>query len=153
MDTAEWVEAIEARVEQRIAAKSPRCPGALTVLFDPGCALCRHCRDWMLEQPAYVPLTFLECTRDVARARYGDIPWLGDELVVVGDAGEVWVGPAAFLMCLWALVGWREWSMRRASPGLAPLAARFFHFVSSRRAGLASLLERDCPEGTCRVGG
>lgn len=152
MDTAAWVEDIEARVEQRIAAQSPRRPGALTVLFDPGCALCRRCRDWMLEQPAYLTLTFLACTGEVARARYGDIPWLGNELVVVSEAGEVWAGPAAFLMCLWALVGWREWSIRLASPALAPLAQRFFHLVSSRRAGIAALLERECSDGTCRIG-
>ena len=152
MDTAAWVETIEAQVEERIAAQAPRRPRALTVLFDPGCALCRGCRDWMLGQRAYVSLTFLACTGDVARARYGDIPWLGDELVVVGDGGEVWAGPAAFLMCLWALVEWREWSMRLASPSLAPLATRFFRMVSSRRSALASLLERECPDGTCSIG-
>jgi predicted DCC family thiol-disulfide oxidoreductase YuxK len=151
LDTTAWVEAIEARVEERITPPQPRRPGALTVLFDPGCALCRRCREWMLEQPAYVALTFVECTGEFARAHYGDIPWLGDELVVVGDAGEVWAGPAAFLMCLWALVEWREWSLRLASPGLAPLAARFFRVISKRRAGLASFLERDCPDGTCRI--
>jgi hypothetical protein len=48
----------------------------------------------MQHQASYVQLGFLACTGAEARARYGDIPWLGDELVVVSDAGEVWVGPA-----------------------------------------------------------
>jgi hypothetical protein len=73
--------------------------------------------------------------------------------VVVGDAGEVWVGPAAFLVCLWALCGWREWSFRLAGPTFAPLAERFFLLVSSRRRAVAALLDHGCADGSCRVGG
>jgi len=57
----------------------------------------------MLGQDAYVALRFLPCTATEARSKFGDLPWLGDELVVVSDRGDVWVGPAAFLTCLWAL--------------------------------------------------
>jgi len=98
-----------------------------------------------------VPLTFVACTGSEARARYGDIPWLGDELIVVGDGGEVWVGPAAFLTCLWALVDWREWSYRLAGPAFAPLAKRFFKFLSSHRRGIARLFEHECTDGSCRI--
>jgi hypothetical protein len=87
----------------------------------------------------------------VARARFGDIPWLGDELVVVADTGAVWVGPAAFLTCLWALVEWRDWSYRLSGPAFAPLAERFFRALSSRRKGLAAFLDHDCADGACRV--
>ena len=124
---------------------------ALTVLFDPTCALCQRCRAWMLRQPSFVPLTFLACSEAEARARFGDIPWLGDELVVVGDGGEVWIGPAAFLTCLWALVEWREWSFRLAGPGFAPLAERFFLVLSSRRRSIAALFDHDCEGGSCHV--
>ena len=125
---------------------------ALTVLYDGACALCTRCRDWMQGQRALVPLRFLACSSEEARARYGVIPWLGEELVVVSDAGDVWAGPAAFLMCLWALEDWREWSHRLSGPALAPLAARFFTAVSSRRRTLAAFLSPDpCAGGTCRV--
>src|SRR4051794_19106018 len=124
MDTKTWLEDVEAEVERRL--DPGRSPRALTVLFDPTCSLCRRCRAWMEGQACYVRLAFVPCTGDEARRRYGDIPWLGDELVVVGDCGEVWVGPAAFLTCLWALVEWREWSYRLAAPAFAPLVERFF---------------------------
>ena len=151
MDTANWIEEVEARVQERIDPSGARSPRALTVLFDPGCALCQRCRAWMLGQPSYVPLTFVPCTGAEARERYGDIPWLGDELIVVGDGGEVWIGPAAFITCLWALRDWREWSYRLAGLAFAPLAERFFHFLSSKRKGIAALLDHDCADGQCRV--
>jgi predicted DCC family thiol-disulfide oxidoreductase YuxK len=143
MDTADWLDAVEARIE---GARSPR---SLTILFDPGCALCRRCRAWMLTQPSYLPLRFMACTGPEAQARFGAIPWLGDELVVVGDRGEVWAGAAAFLVCLWALPAWRPWSYRLAAPAFAPLAERFFQLLSSRRRGLAALVDHRCAEGSC----
>src|SRR6185369_8700864 len=133
---------------------------ALTVLFDPSCSLCQRSRAWMLRQESYVPLRFVACSGDEARARYGDIPWLGDELVVVADTGDVWAGPAAFLTCLWALVEWRPWSYRLSGPAFAPLAERFFRALSRRRRGIAALVDsafapalaHDCADGACRVG-
>jgi predicted DCC family thiol-disulfide oxidoreductase YuxK len=151
MDTATWIEHVEARVADRLADGGARLPRTLTVLYDPGCALCQRCRAWMLGQESYVPLSFVACTGAEARARYGDIPWLGDELVVVSDAGEVWAGPAAFLTCLWALVAWREWSYRLAGPAFAPLAERSFHALSSRRRSLARFFDHECRDGSCAV--
>ena len=150
MDTALWLEDVEARAGQRLAR--PRYPRALDVLFDPGCALCRRCVAWMQLQPSYVPLRFVPCTGPEARARYGDIPWIGDELVVVSEAGEVWVGPAGFLTCLWALEDYRQWSFRLAAPAFAPLAERFFLALSHRRKALGYLLEPRCKDGTCSIG-
>jgi predicted DCC family thiol-disulfide oxidoreductase YuxK len=124
----------------------------LTVLYDEACALCVRCRAWLAEQPAFVELSFLPSGSAEARARYGAVPWLGAELIVVSEAGEVWVGPAAFLMCLWALVDYREWSYRLSGPSFAPLAERFFHALSSRRRRIAALLDSDrCPDGSCRA--
>jgi len=125
---------------------------ALTVLYDELCPLCVRCRSWMLEQPSYLPLDFLPCGSEKAKERYGAVPWLGAELVVVSDEGDVWVGAAAFLMCLWALTGWREWSYRLSGPTLAPLAERFFHGISSRRRALGALFGPPaCPVGGCRA--
>lgn len=151
MDTTTWVRDVEQRVQERVRGEGARSPRALVILFDPSCSLCQRVRAWMLRQDSYVELRFLACSGAEARARYGDIPWLGDELVVVGDTGEVWVGPAAFLTCLWALVDWREWSYRLSGPAFAPLAERFFHALSSRRKGIAAWLDHDCADGTCQV--
>jgi len=151
MDTTAWMDDVEARVDARVAGAATRTPRALTVLYDPTCALCQRSRAWMLGQPAYVALRFVACTGAEARARFGDIPWLGDELVVVADTGDVWAGPAAFITCLWALVEWREWSYRLSGTAFAPLAERFFRFLSSRRRSIAAFFEHDCADGTCRV--
>jgi predicted DCC family thiol-disulfide oxidoreductase YuxK len=147
MDTTRFIESIEDHWAERL--RPQKNPKELTVLFDPSCSLCQRCRAWMLGQPTLVELRFVPCTGEEARARYGDIPWLGDELVVVGDEREVWVGPAAFIICLWALEDWREWSYRLSGAAFAPLAERFFLFVSSRRRRIATLFEHSCENGTC----
>jgi predicted DCC family thiol-disulfide oxidoreductase YuxK len=150
MNTEAWLDDIETSAGERFS--TPRCPRALTVLYDPSCVLCRRCAFWLAGQPSYVKLTLMTCTGSEARARYGAIPWLGDELVVVGDGGEVWVGPAAFLTCLWALVEWREWSYRLAGDAFAPLAERFFVIISNRRRALSALLgSTNCKDGACSL--
>jgi predicted DCC family thiol-disulfide oxidoreductase YuxK len=124
----------------------------LTVLYDAHCPICVRCRDWMSEQASFVELQFLACGSQEAKTRYGAVPWLGEELVVVSDEGDVWAGPAAFLVCLWALRDWREWSYRLSSPALAPMAQRFFHAVSTRRRRLAAWLGwQACETEACRV--
>ena len=105
----------------------------LTVLYDERCALCRRCRDWLLTQPCLVPVELLAAGSAEARARFGGLPWLGRELIAVDDQGRAWVGPAAFLTCLWATVRYRRWAYRLSTPKLAPLAERFFMMVSRRR--------------------
>jgi predicted DCC family thiol-disulfide oxidoreductase YuxK len=147
-----WIDDIDDRWQRRV--EKPRSPRTLTILYDPGCALCRHCKSWMLGEQATVTLNFVECTGAEARARYGDIPWLGDELVVVGDQGEVWAGSAAFLVCLWALEDWREWSYRLSGSAFAPLAERFFLYVSARRKTISSFFHPagECEGGTCKIG-
>ena len=107
---------------------------SLTILFDESCALCRRCRDWLLTQPCLVPVLLLPAGSQEARSRYGDLaPWLGKELVVVDDGGRAWIGPAAFVTCLWATARYRTVSYLLARRGLAPLAEKFFVFVSKRR--------------------
>src|SRR5262249_11935228 len=80
----------------------------LTILYDASCPFCIWCREWMEGQPRFVTLDFLDCNSAVAQSRYGMIPVLRSELCIVSDTGDVWWGPAAFLMCLWALIRWRE---------------------------------------------
>jgi predicted DCC family thiol-disulfide oxidoreductase YuxK len=125
----------------------------LTVLFDASCPLCVRCARWLAHEPAYVPLTTLAASSTEARERYGAVPWLGEELVVVADDGAVWVGPAAFLVALWSLVAYREWSYRLSGDTLSRVAERFFVSLSSQRRMIAAFLEHDgCADGACHLG-
>jgi predicted DCC family thiol-disulfide oxidoreductase YuxK len=123
----------------------------LTLLYDSRCEICLRCAVWMAAQPAYIQLEFLPAASPEAAARYGAVPWIGEELVVVSDRGEVWAGPAAFLMALWALEGYREWSYRLSGETLSQLAERFFTALSARRKWLASWLRHpECSSGSCK---
>jgi len=115
----------------------------LFVLYDERCAVCRRARDWLLTQPCFVEVELLPAGSSAARRRFGAVPWLGKELVVADDQGQVWVGPAAFLTCLWATVRYRAWSYRLAGPRLSHLAERFFLLVSKRRDRWSAWLGRD----------
>lgn len=121
---------------------------SLTILYDERCALCRRCRDWLLTQPCLLPVQLLPAGSPAARHRYGALgSWLGQELVAVDDKGNAWVGPAAFVTCLWATARYRAASYQLARPALAPLAKRFFVFVSKRRDRFGRWV--DAPEEEC----
>ncbi len=108
----------------------------LTVLYDERCRFCLRCRDWLLGQACLVPLELLPAGFPAARKRYpAAAPWLGRELVVVDQAGRAWIGPDAYVMCLWATRRYRGWAHRLSGPLLAPIAARILGLVSSRRRG------------------
>lgn len=120
----------------------------LTVLYDGTCELCVRCRDFLAVSRTLVPLELLSSTSREARERYGSLPWLGEELVVVSDQGDVWIGPAAFLVSMWALADYREWSYRLSGPAFAPLAERFFVSLSSQRRRIAGFLRKPrCEDG------
>jgi predicted DCC family thiol-disulfide oxidoreductase YuxK len=142
---------IDALSPERRVAAALRSPSELLVLYDADCPICVRCRHWLEQQPTFVTLTFMAAASDEARARFGDhLPWLGKELVVVGDRGQAWVGPAAFLVALWATKHHRRWSYVLSGPSLAPLAERFFHLVSSRRADMARFVRTECVDDRCR---
>jgi predicted DCC family thiol-disulfide oxidoreductase YuxK len=124
----------------------------LTVLFDVTCPLCVQCANWLGLQPAYVELELLAANSELAVRRYGDVPWRGADLVVVSDEGDVWAGAAAFLVCLWALRRWREWSYRLSGPAFLPLAQRFFHMISTKRRSIGNMMvgRTRCTDASCR---
>jgi predicted DCC family thiol-disulfide oxidoreductase YuxK len=129
---------------------TPNAPLKLIVLYDEECALCRRCRQWLEGQATHVPLEFLAAHSPAARERYGELPWLGADLIVVDEQGDVWAGPAAFLLCLWATVDYRAWSYRLSGKAFAPLAEHFFHFVSANRRRIGAVVgSKDCPDGRC----
>ena len=125
-------------------------PRVLTVVYDEACDLCRRCRHWLEAQDTHVDIEFLAAGSPAARQRYADVPWLGTELVVVDESGNVWAGPAGFIMCLWATNEYRGWSHRLSSPTFAPLASWFFHVVSSNRSKIAAIVGGPkCDDGRC----
>ena len=114
---------------------------SLTVLYDARCGLCSNARRWLEGQPQIVPLELLAADSPEARRRY---PTLAEaepeELVVVSDEGDVYRGPQAWIVCLWALQDYREWSFRFARPALLPLARGIVEWVSTRRHRLSRAL-------------
>ena len=114
----------------------------LTVLYDATCAFCLRCRHWATDQRALVPLEFIPRRSAEAERRFPGAGSAEDELVVVSDEGAVYRGDGAFLMCLWALEDYREWSLRLAAPSMRPLARRALEWVSHNRASFGRWLSR-----------
>lgn len=122
---------------------------ALLVLYDSACPFCARCREWLEARAQIVPLVFLCCRSPDARTRYGSIEGLGRDLVVVDGAGRYWSGPAAFVMCLWALASFRWAAALCASDLLWPLARPFFDWVSASRARLSDFFGTPCTGERC----
>lgn len=114
----------------------------LFILYDAQCGLCRRVRVWLAQQPSYVALRFIPLQSEEAGCRFPGLTHLrpSEQLVVISDQGEVWRGERAWIIVLWALREYREWSQRLASPVLLPLAARFCGAVSENRQALSGWL-------------
>ncbi|MDF3298279.1 thiol-disulfide oxidoreductase DCC family protein [Streptomyces tropicalis] len=113
----------------------------LTVLYDAECSLCAFVRDWLVGRPQLVPLELVPAGSAQARRR---LPGLNhratlDEVTVVGDAGQVYRGAAAWVVVLWALREHRPLAHRLSTPAGALLA---------RGAVLAAARWRGGPRGT-----
>jgi predicted DCC family thiol-disulfide oxidoreductase YuxK len=115
----------------------------LTVLYDERCAFCLRCRDWLLGQACLLPVDLLPAGSTLARERFGTLPWLGNELIVIDDRGRAWLGAAAFVMCLWATARYRAWAYRLSRPAFANHTERFFRFISKRRDRWSRWFEGD----------
>jgi predicted DCC family thiol-disulfide oxidoreductase YuxK len=114
----------------------------LTVLYDASCGFCLSCRRWLESQPAYVPLQFVPSRTPAAARLLPDPagPTEADELVVVSDEGYVYRGASAWIMCLWALVDFREWALRLSAPTLLPFARQAFKLLSQNRKSISHKL-------------
>lgn len=119
----------------------------ITVLYDDRCNLCRTARTWLERQRQIVPLEFVAASSPEALERF---PFLDpaqtlEDLTVVGDGGEVWVGAKAWVVCLWALEGKRGLAQRLSTPALMPKARVLVSFVSRHRRSLGTYGEPcDC---------
>lgn len=114
----------------------------LTILYDEECQFCVRCRWWLARQPSFIPLEFIPQGSPLVRERYPQLVLRSgkSELIVVADDGTVYRNDDAFLICLYALKEYRQWSQRLAEPSLRPLAHAFFKEVSARRATISSWL-------------
>ena len=100
----------------------------LTVYYDARCGLCCATRDWIARQPQLIKV---ECLPSATP---------GAELTVVADTGDVWEGDSAWIVVLWALRDYREWSRRLARPSMLPLARAMFARLSEYRGALSCTL-------------
>ncbi|MET7419588.1 DUF393 domain-containing protein [Dactylosporangium sp. NPDC005555] len=123
----------------------------LTVLYDAGCGLCRTARAWLASRAQLVPLEFVPAGSDEARRRYPALDpaeTLAD-ITVVADDGGVYTGDGAWIICLWALDGYRGLAARLSRPDLRPVARRMVQAAAAvRGVGGGRGYGSDCG-GTC----
>lgn len=108
---------------------------SLTVLYDQDCGLCRRAHEWLAQQSKLVDLIFVPCASDEARRKYPELnhELTKQDLTVIGENGAVFFGPKAWLMVLWALTRYRDWSYRLSSPELLPTTKRVVSAISQNR--------------------
>ena len=118
---------------------------SLTVLYDASCGFCRRCVAWLKEQPRFLHLKFVPSQSEEARRLFPGIrsELAVNELTVVDDSGGVYYGERAYLMCLYALSEYREWSIRLSEPALRPFVKRAFGALTSSRHTLSALFTTD----------
>ncbi|TQK52336.1 uncharacterized protein DUF393 [Streptomyces sp. SLBN-118] len=94
----------------------------LTVLYDAQCSLCVHLRSWLLRQRQLVPLDLVPAGSAEARRRYPRLDHAATqrEITVIGDRGQIYTGPAAWIVCLWALAEYRQRAHWLATPAGLP---------------------------------
>jgi predicted DCC family thiol-disulfide oxidoreductase YuxK len=120
----------------------------LYVLHDGECAFCQQCREWLSRQSAFVELRFIPMQSPEVSHRFPGLEklGLGENLLVVSDEGAVYRGTSAWVMCLWALVEYREWAERLSQPALLPLSRQAFLFLSKQRGRLSKWFIRGGPD-------
>ena len=96
----------------------------LTVLYDPQCRLCAFAASWLSRQRQLVPLDLVPSASAEARRRFPalDHAATGKDVTVIGDAGQVYRGDAAWVVCLWALADHRAFSHTLTTPAGRRLA-------------------------------
>lgn len=120
----------------------------LTVLHDDQCPLCRAFSGWLGRQPLLVPLDLVPAGSEAARRLFPRLDHARtlEEITVVSDAGEVWEGAHAWVMCLWATAAHRGLAESLARPSRLPLAKGAAYLAAGIRN---AALPRRPPADTC----
>ena len=115
----------------------------LYVLYDARCGLCSWSHRWLRRQPAFLELVFIAAGSERAARMFPGIdrPGTPEELIVIADDGAVYRERRAWIMCLYALQEYREWSIRLARPMLLPLARQAFALLSKNRSRISRWLD------------
>ncbi|HXH79672.1 thiol-disulfide oxidoreductase DCC family protein [Nocardioides sp.] len=129
----------------------------LTVLYDDRCGMCRTFSAWLGNQAHLVEVDLVPAASAVAQRRFPalDHGRTLEEITVVSDAGEVWTGGHAWVMCLWATAAHRVLAESLARPSRLPIARGVAHLAAGMRTTSAARLSAvggDYPEdcaGTC----
>jgi predicted DCC family thiol-disulfide oxidoreductase YuxK len=129
----------------------------LTVLYDDRCPLCRTFSTWLAGQACLVDLDLVPAGSAAARGRFPSLDHRRtlEEITLVSDAGAVWTGAHAWVMCLWATVAHRALAEGLARPSRLPLAKGAAHLAAGIRNASSSRLAApggDYPDhcaGTC----
>jgi len=114
----------------------------LYIFYDGECGLCRRCREWLANQSSYLELVFHPFQSGEARRLCPELQRFqpSEQLIVLSDEGGVYAGESAWLMCLYALRDYRDWSQKLATPSLRPLARRICILISHNRLRLSQTL-------------
>jgi predicted DCC family thiol-disulfide oxidoreductase YuxK len=128
----------------------------LTILFDPGCPICRALARWLVNQRQLVPLDFVAAGSSEAHSRFPGLDHAATlkEITVVGDGGQVYAGDSAWIACLWALARHRSLAYRLATPAGRPLAKASVLVAAGIRSTLAAISAAEddaCATGVCHA--
>jgi predicted DCC family thiol-disulfide oxidoreductase YuxK len=116
------------------------------VLFDPHCRLCAFVAGWLTGQRKLIPIRLVPVGSPQARRLFPALDHDGAtrrEITVVGDAGQVYIGEAAWVVCLWALAEHRALAHAMSTPTGRRLA---------RAAVLGAAKYRDSQSGARAAG-
>ena len=111
----------------------------LYVLYDERCELCKRLKEWLLVQRSWIGLSMIPTGSPRAKSMFPGLEKLAgaNDLVVISDAGEVYLNNHAWIMCLFALDEYCDWARRLASPILLPLARQAFETLSKNRHAIS----------------
>ncbi|MET9493244.1 DCC1-like thiol-disulfide oxidoreductase family protein [Streptomyces sp. NPDC006552] len=108
----------------------------LTVLYDAECPLCTFARGWLARQRQLVPLEFVAAGSAEARGRFPGLDHAAtlSDITVIDDGGRLYRGPAAWVVCMWALREHRATAHRMATPAGMKVAKQVVLAAAKYRA-------------------
>lgn len=126
---------------------------AISVFYDARCGLCATVKAWLEKEPKFVNLHFVPYDSRHAALLFPKIAdWHPErEILALSDEGGLYRGDGAWIMCLWATVRYREWSLRLARPALRPYAEKLCRLVSRNRHEISKIIHAKSEEVAGRM--